>query len=193
MHSYSLSEERNLTVYFYLAVVSIFLFFIIYRLLNIISIQIPWYIESPSALTIFFLMFFLFDRYIWKLPVLSFLSKTPVLEGDWKGYITSTHNNHKSRYSVKLSITQTWSKIQINMRCNSSKSKSNSAVIIQNDSDIELIYTYKNIPKANSVITMNRHIGTVELSLNKNTLEGEYYTNRDRTNQGYIKLNKIIT
>lgn len=54
-----------------------------------------------------------------------------------------------------------------------------------------LIYDYLNEPNSDAVETMHMHRGTARLVLTgADQLEGDYYTGRDRSNIGVIKLRK---
>lgn len=55
-----------------------------------------------------------------------------------------------------------------------------------------LSYQYRNAPKPGATDTMHAHIGTgvLKLNNNRNELSGEYYSGRDRANQGIIVLTK---
>lgn len=55
-----------------------------------------------------------------------------------------------------------------------------------------LTYQYRNVPKPGAKDTMHAHVGTGVLKLNANRTElsGEYYSGRDRANQGLISLAK---
>ena len=66
-------------------------------------------------------------------------------------------------------------------------------MLVDNPSNIRIIYTYRNTPKSDAEETMQMHIGTTSLLLsnNGNKLEGQYYSGRGRLNTGTISLTKV--
>jgi hypothetical protein len=55
-----------------------------------------------------------------------------------------------------------------------------------------MVYEYSNTPRPGAASTMHAHRGTVRLGINSsvNKLEGEYYSGRDRANQGILTLTR---
>jgi hypothetical protein len=93
-----------------------------------------------------------------------------------------------------MTIHQTWTKIVIQYQTETSTSCSRMAAINVTPGPSEgLAYEYMNDPKATATGTLHAHRGFAFLrpSPNGEVLEGEYYTGRDRANQGRLQLRRV--
>lgn len=158
------------------------------------NIQMPFYVEAPSISFIYGLLFYFFDRYLWKL---NFFKKLNIiiaedLNGEWTGKAKSSFDEFNNEIDVKLIIKQTATKITIQGKFNQSKSISLNANFEKSEVDdsVALFYFYRNEPNYDAIKTMSTHEGSVKLIYNKeeNSLEGYYYSGRDRNNHGTIKV-----
>jgi hypothetical protein len=73
------------------------------------------FIVAPSIapIAIFGILLWLFDRYLWKLPLIRSVSGIPDLEGTWKGTLTRTSSadgeqGEPKEHKAECYITQTW-------------------------------------------------------------------------------------
>ena len=115
--------------------------------------------------------------------------KTPNLNGEWKGHLKSSFDEHSSEIKATLKIFQTWTRIKILLTTEQSSSQSETAsIIIDTPEGKYLSYQYINEPKPNAVKTMSIHRGTTRLLFNEkeNIFTGEYYSGRDRQNIGSL-------
>lgn len=198
LHCYSIDSDERTKIPLYLAVLSLILTALLYSILSIINFKMPWqleplYLSAPSALAIYFIVSELFDKYCWNWVIFQKIGliKTPDLNGCWVGKVASSHDDHTQSYDVKVEICQQWLTINIVLNTQFSMSHSFMAGILLNDPHgITLHYHYINEPSSDAVSTMHSHRGTTWLIFNKttNSLEGEYYTGRDRRTIGIIKL-----
>jgi len=63
------------------------------------------------------------------------------------------------------------------------------SLLVHQPDGITLSYEYKNEPKHNAPCTMHAHRGTAVLRLKRGySMDGEYYTGRDRLNFGVLNL-----
>ncbi len=189
MHPYSIDTEERKNVYLMLAVISIVFSLGFYKILDNYRIALPQWVESPSVLFFYGILFLIFDKYLWKLLVEIHLIKTPNLNGKWFGFIKTSFDEHSSKIRATLNIFQTWTKIKIVLATKQSLSYSEAAsVVIDVPEGVYLNYQYINEPKANAVQTMSIHHGTTRLlfSDKKNTFDGEYYSGRDRQTFGSL-------
>jgi len=196
MHTYSIDTEERKNILLILAIVSIIFSWGFYKILGNYQISLPWWVESPSVLFFYGVFFVIFDKWLWQYVKKINFVKTPNLNGEWNGNLKSSFDNHTSETNATLKIFQTWTKIKILLITDQSISKSETAsVVIDAPEGNYLSYQYINEPKSNAVNTMSIHRGTVRLIFDKkeNTLNGEYYSGRDRQNFGSLSFKiKVI-
>jgi hypothetical protein len=193
MHPYSIDTEERENILLFLAIVSIVLAWSFYKILSYYKITLPWWVESPSVLFFYGLLFVIFDKWVWKFFIKIGFVKTPNLNGEWRGHLISSFNEHSSEIKATLQIFQTWTKIRILLSTVQSVSRSESTSIIVNTPEgAYLSYQYINEPKSNTVNTMSIHRGTTRLLFDgrENTLVGEYYSGRDRQNFGGLNFKR---
>ncbi|MCD2348879.1 Cap15 family cyclic dinucleotide receptor domain-containing protein [Clostridium guangxiense] len=199
MHSYSIDTKERIYVIFYLALISVLGVVLLKDLLKLITF-IPLSISISSAsLSAFLVLYKLFDKYFWKWKLIRFIFKikTPILSGDWEGEYESSYKKDGERVNgtVKINISQTWSKISI--RClNSGSSKSYSqiaGIFIKHSKGIVLKYEYENEPEDSFVDSMGKHSGFECLVFDEkdNTMSGTYYTDKYRRTFGTKHYKKI--
>ena len=191
MHPYSIDIEERKYILLCLAIVSIVLSWGFYGIFSIYKITLPWWVETPSVLFFYGLLFFLFNKWVWKLFNNIGLVKTPNLNGEWAGFLRSSFDEHSSQMKATLKIFQTWTRIRILLTTEHSSSQSETAsIIISAPEGKYLSYQYINEPRSNSVKTMSIHRGTTRLLFNEKeeTFDGEYYSGRDRQNFGSLRF-----
>ena len=189
MHPYSIDTEERKNILLFLAILSIVLAFGFQRILGYYKIVLLWWIETPSVLFFYGVLFIAFDKWFWKIAKKIGFVKTPNLNGEWVGYLKSSFDECSSEMKATLQIFQTWTKIKILLSTDQSISYSESASLIINTPEgAYLSYQYINEPKSNAIETMSIHRGTTRLIFNKkeNILAGEYYSGRDRQNFGSL-------
>lgn len=187
MHSYSIDSEERMRLPFFIAVASILLAIAIQGLLLTANITVPWWSEAPSALGLYGLFYYIFDNFLWKWQPLRLLNivKTPNLNGNWKGELTSSFDNFTEKCEVLLKIHQSWTRINITLTTYSSISQSVVGAISSYDMEENtLSYQYSNKPIPKATSTMHPHEGTAVLNFQKESCHGTYYSNRDRQNYG---------
>ncbi|MFV5492730.1 hypothetical protein VXQ04_01495 [Acinetobacter towneri] len=139
--------------------------------------SIPNFI-STAILTasLFFIFYYAFNNWVWKLKFISDFLKFPNISGDWVCKGESSFENLSWQAQVK--ITQTWDRIRIVLITDKSSSESVSAAIIYDDvKGYTLVYNYRNQPDSLDDEQLKTHIGFVELKLdlNNNQASGNYY------------------
>jgi hypothetical protein len=160
------------------------------RILAVMHISVPWWLDAPSTLAFYGALYSLFDRYLWRNSLMSKLGlvRIPNLAGQWDGYLVSSFDGHEKRHHLVISIFQSWTHIAVFLTTTTSVSRSCAAVIqIDDPEGISLIYQYQNQPLADAMKTMHMHYGTAMLRVsNGNCLVGDYYAGRDRRTFGRI-------
>ena len=194
-------EQNNYREFSFLVLIlfaiSIIVVYLFSKIINIFEVQVPFFVSLPSILGVYGGIFYLFNNYLWKLPIFKKIKiiNSENLNGQWKGYIRSSYDNMQSEIITELNIKQTATKIKIYGKFSDSQSVS----INENfefsdiDNNIALFYFYKNAPNYDAIDTMAMHEGSAKLIFNKekNSLEGSYYSGRDRNNYGTIFVKRI--
>ncbi|MDM8566631.1 hypothetical protein QUF74_13395 [Candidatus Halobeggiatoa sp. HSG11] len=74
----------------------------------------PPYFEAPSAMGLFGLLFWGFNKYLWKISFIRTMLGIPNLNGKWKGTLSRTDHGQEIEekdIEVSLSVMQTWTKM----------------------------------------------------------------------------------
>jgi len=142
----------------------------------------------------------LYDKYLWKLPVLNLLNNVPNLNGIYEGEIAYHYNEQDSTKSCRLEITQTCSNIKVKSIFNKdgendTQSVSEEAFIKTDDvGDQHLYFYYHNQGSYKSGDTLDSHDGmnVLEILKEKETvkLKGYYFTNRNPQTKGCMEVTK---
>ena len=193
---YSTDSGERKTVMFWLAIISVVICYIIYYCLEKKQVSLSYWVSAPSVLGVFGLLYFIFNKWLWKWSLLhkTRLVIVPVLDGRWEGYLTSSYDNFKSEKHITISIYQDWTEVLIVLETDSSKSYSSTASVVTfNPHCFTLTYEYVNIPTPTALETMHMHIGsaTLEYKEHSKDIVGSYFSGRDRKNVGDIKLKRI--
>lgn len=166
-------------------------------MLQLYKINVPFYIELPSISAIYAILFWIFDRYLWKLLIFKKIGIIVAddLSGIWKGVVKSSYDDFKSEIYAELDIQQSATRIKIRGVFNQSKSVSihENFSVSEIDGKAALFYFFRNEPNYDAEETMAIHEGSVKLIHDKtsDTLEGYYYSGRDRNNHGTIKVKRV--
>ena len=192
MHPYVTNSKERVRVVVCLALLSVIIMYGFHVFLSKAGILWPWWLEAPSVWGVFGVLYRWFDIQLWRFPWLRKIRivEVPDLNGQWRvqGYSATDEKS----FTGKVFIQQTWTQISITMETEYSRSHSLTASLLLNQPDgTTLSYEYRNEPKANAPSTMHAHRGTAVLYLSdNNSLEGEYYSGRDRQNYGTLQLAK---
>lgn len=195
MHTYSINSEEHKHISLYIAVVAILLAWALYLFSKNIF-PLPWWIEAPSVIGFYGILYKWFENKLWRNKhirrVLSI--KTPLIDGNWSGSITS-HSIHANGLIPikKFCIKQTWSHMLIYLETETSESNSFEASMNVDEFGTPRIhYQYINKPKDSAPETMHVHYGSASAKLDDNgLLQTEYYSGRDRNNMGSFEVKKL--
>lgn len=193
MHPYAIDSLERRNVILGLTFISIALAYAFHHGIERLGVQAPWWADAPSVMGILRILETLFDRWLWRIGIWRRLRvvKVPDLNGCWDAEGETSFEKGRS-YTAKFRIQQTWAYISIVMETDHSISHSLSASLLINQPEgVTLIYEYRNEPKHGATQTMHSHRGTCVLRLkDKDILEGEYYSGRDRQNYGGLTLRR---
>lgn len=202
MHDYSIDKHPKEKVLFILALIAITTAPLLQDVADIfvayLEVNAGWSSAPVVAVPVFAIfagLYFLFNKYLWKINWLRKVLLVPDLNGIWecRGH-SILKNGEPANYDwvSTISISQSWSKILIHSKTSQSESKSISASIYHEDGiGYRLLYQYNNKPNADELDLMN-HSGSAELLFAEDTssASGSYYTDRHRTTVGTMELNK---
>jgi len=197
MHQYQTDDNVKNNFLIVAVLLAVLLAYLFYLATQYFQVQIPWWIESPSILGFFGLIYWMYDKYLWKTKFVQNIEwlKTPDISGNWKAEIRTSHDGFGEVVSGRVVIRQTAFKISIALETNTSTSNSILAALLRSEkiSEFELIYNYINYPKADSLETMSIHLGTTRIAISddQKIMDGEYYTGRDRGNFGRIIFSRL--
>lgn len=204
MHKYT-NENFNLVGFSSLitAVTLLFIYGINLFLKKIgLDIQVPFNILGILLIggTIYFsVLFFLAEKLILRIPLLSKICKVPNLNGNWeiKGNGKNNKTEEINNWSGKLEIEQTLERISVRLTTttSTSTSKSLTAALRYDEGCYILKYDYDNSPNNSAPKDMNKHSGRCEIRFTKDLLEGvANYTNimTDRETYGIMNLIKVV-
>ncbi|HSX09136.1 MAG TPA: hypothetical protein VLF93_03220 [Candidatus Saccharimonadales bacterium] len=151
--------------------------------------NLPWWIDKPTPLVIYGLLFILFDIYLWKINIFRFFGvvTVPNLEGRWEGKHVSSHKENGLNTEVPgaLEIDQTFSKISFRAYFPESKSKKVIASFGNEGDNQYLYYTYDSEIAVKSKEKMKNHLGTAKVeyveSGKSKKLKGTYFNSAGNT------------
>lgn len=153
---------------------------------NIYTTFVPFFLIFIGCYVI---IYKLFNECIWnKRIVLDYLNIHD-LNGNWEGY-TETSKYGKKKF--KVTIKQTWTTIDMNLKTDQSSSKLISFSFNKSKQMHDICYTYYSEVKQNQK-EINSHYGTCILDIDENNeiLEGTYFTDEQRGTYGEIYLKRI--
>jgi hypothetical protein len=197
MHTYVTDSDARRLVPLLLAALSVLASWGLFEIVKAIQITPPWWFDMPSLMGFYGLFYTVFDRWLWRAPIIRRIGlvKVPDLNGKWEGSTTSSFDEHRSHRAASIQILQTWTRIRIDLETADSRSCSQTAAIITKIPDCAIIsYEYLNEPRADAVATMHAHRGTARHTLcivdGTEVFDGEYYTGRDRATFGTLHFKR---
>lgn len=150
MHPYITDSNERRDVALILAGLSVALSVLVSKFLKFCELEIPSWIDVTSVAGFYALLYTFFDKYWWKWPTFraSGIVKVPLISGDWRGYILSSHNDFAFEHSVEMHIEQNWTRMRISLQGRLSRSHSFlAAIFIDAHDGTVLDYEYQNDPK----------------------------------------------
>src|SRR5437773_5962214 len=131
MHAYATDEDRIRRI-LYLALLALLLNHGLLTFVNTWRNSVPQWVDAPSAMTLFGLTFWIFDRHVWRWKCRSFGPSTiPDLNGTWAGIVHSSFDRKETL--VVVLINQTWTRIKIQLESEQSRSASTMASVSTKD------------------------------------------------------------
>jgi len=190
LHEYTVIGHPRQKVIFIVAIVSIFASHFITNIIH------SWLSFSLSAFTLFTILYFLFNQYIWKFSLFEKVFRFPNIAGEWEctGLATNITSNQDFDWEGTTTITQTWDKVLISLRTKTSPQSLSLTGGIRHFPGVgyKVTYHYENTPSA-SAVEVKKHEGFCILTFSSDlsTAEGCYFNNiKDRASYGEMKLKR---
>lgn len=153
-----------------------------------------------SAPAIYTILYFNFDKKLWKMKYVKKLLGIPNLNGEWVGKAKSSIGDN-AEYTMKLEVEQTWSKISFiaSFPDTNSKSESNCAsFFVEANGNIKVGFGFINRSRE---VNSQQYDGYNILELDsENVISGRYFNNRDSIalgiaggNKGQFNLTKTVS
>jgi hypothetical protein len=154
----------------------------------------PSVLSLVGAGAVFGALYWIFNRYAWRWPVLNPAVKVPNLSGEWECSGKTFNPDGTVQYDWKALVTiyQSWDKIRVRLKTEQSGSDSIAAALVCDDADgYRLLYNYRNHPRIVEV-ELQSHIGFCDLNFAKDlkSAEGEYFNGHGRNTFGSMHLTK---
>lgn len=196
MHSYSIDKKIRTHISIALFVASIAASMLLRTILSPYLVKITAQLSSTminpiiefisssgifpnflEAAGIFSFLSFIFEKWIWKLPFISFFHRIPNLNGHWEGELHSSYSDEAIH--MDLDIVQTWSEISFRSTFPKSTSSSNTAAIHMEDNRGISIYFGFHNDSSDIASGMQSYDGYNILTLDDNdTISARYFNNR---------------
>lgn len=196
MHTYARNCKLHPTLIAVISILSIGLAWAIGLGANKLSASMGVPISGISAVSLFGLLWLLFDQHLWKFGFLRRALLVPDLNGTWRcagKTVTQGGDSADFEWESEITIRQSWSKIFIRLKTAQSGSKSITASLYhEGDGCYRLMYPYENDPKP-SEQELKHHRGFADLLFDASvgSAEGRYFTDGDRLTVGEMELTRI--
>jgi len=155
----------------------------------------PAVLSLVGAGTVFSVLYWLFDRYVWRWSYLGDLLKVPDLRGNWQciGQTLNADGSQSYAWEGTVTIVQSWDRLRVRLKTKQSGSNSIAAAIIYDEADgYQLLYNYRNDPFIGET-ELKSHLGFASLTFSKDkkSANGEYFNGHGRFTFGTMILTRI--
>ncbi|WP_249453436.1 hypothetical protein [Xanthomonas arboricola] len=154
----------------------------------------PVVLSLLGAGTVYAVLYLIFRRWIWRIPLVMQWLKVADLSGTWicEGNPFPRPDSHAVNWTGTMTITQDWDRVRIHLDAGLSKSNSDVAGLVSDPIEgFVLLYSYRNEPKAGET-QLNAHRGFARLVFAKDMKSGngDYFTGDGRHSSGNFTLRK---
>jgi hypothetical protein len=137
-------------------------------------------------------LYWLFDRFAWRIAALGRLLKVPDLSGRWICEGQPLETDQGKPWNGRVTIVQSWDKLRIHLETSQSSSDSVAAAL-QHDAAVgyRLMYHYRNRPRVGEA-SLAPHHGFAELTFSpdERSAKGDYFNGRGRNTFGTMTLKR---
>ena len=152
----------------------------------------PTFFSLVGAGAVYGGIFWLFDRYIWRISRVAKLLRVPDLSGKWTCQGNPLDKGVAVPWQGEMTITQSWDRIRIVINTAHSRSQSLAAAIQYDPAEgYHLFYHYRNEPNV-AAPTMAAHHGFAELIFapDEQSASGDYFNGRGRNTFGTLSITR---
>lgn len=154
----------------------------------------PTVLSLAGAGTVFAVLYWLFDKFVWRWSKIASVLKVPDLSGDWncEGRSLRSDGAVDVAWNGTVTIVQTWDKLRVRLKTDQSGSNSITAAVLYDSADgYRLLYNYRNEPRIEEP-NLKGHVGFADLVFDRNltTAEGPYFNGHGRFTFGTMKLTR---
>lgn len=202
MHEYTVIGHPRQKLIFYIALISILISNFITNYLDkwigqYLNITVTF---SISGITIFGIIYLIFNNYLWRVKLFEKIFHFPNLEGEWKciGLSNNINLNQQFNWESTVIVKQTWDKILISLKTQNSSSRSMSVtggLKYFPGVGYKLTYHYENVPNVATEENLRKHEGFCILTFSEDmkSTDGCYFNNiKDRQSYGEMKLKEKV-
>lgn len=189
MHAYSMKDCARERYIFYVAFVAVVTAAVTRQIAGYLGVVV-----SLTTVSVFTLVFLVFDNWAWRHASLRRIVAIPDLRGSWKltGHSEAATGDQRE-WSAIARIEQSWSRIAISIETEHSRSRSGLAAIERDPGHgFRLIYGYLNEPKSTDA-ELRVHRGTCEVIFSPSLDHGEgaYFNDHQRRTVGTMVWTRI--
>ncbi|MEZ5941135.1 MAG: hypothetical protein R3C18_07075 [Planctomycetaceae bacterium] len=189
MHDYSMRGHPRERLIYFLAAAA-------FSIMPLITTLSGWLGVGLAAtnFTLFGLLFVAFDRFIWRWWPVRRILGLPDLNGKWncEGQQYDENGNAGRSWEGTITIVQTWSRLCVATKTETSRSRSGPASIEKDEGHgFRLLYTYQNDPMPGQP-NLTPHRGTCELVFDEDCTQatGIYFNDHHRRSFGRLTLTR---
>lgn len=149
----------------------------------------PSVMSLIGAGTVYLVLYWVFDRHLWRLPWLGKLLRVPDLQGEWncEGMSYPEMGGGVARkWAGTISIAQSWDRLRIRLTTEQSGSDSVVAAVMHDEAGgYRLFYNYRNDARIDQH-ELNNHVGFCDMTItsDQKTATGDYFNGRGRSTYG---------
>lgn len=174
---------------------------LVFLLLSAVDVaeKLGWPVNLPPAAlsligagSVYLALYFLFDKFAWKIGPISRALKIPNLAGTWRCEGLSTDKTPPLPWTGTITITQSWDRVRVHLKSVQSASNSVAAALVCDPvGGHRLMYHYKNEPRQDEA-ELHAHHGFADMvfSADGKAAYGEYFNGRGRNTFGDMKLTR---
>lgn len=152
----------------------------------------PGVLSLAGAASVYGILYWLFDRFAWKVAPVGRLLKVPNLAGTWACNGTSLERTPHADWTGTLTIVQSWDRLRLHLETAQSTSDSIAAALLYDAAvGYRLLYHYRNSPRIGE-LDLAAHHGFAELvfAQDEQSAAGEYFNGRGRNTWGTLNLTR---
>lgn len=157
---------------------------------------IEWFEVNPNILGIPFwygMLMGIYEKWVWKWPLLYKWHHIPDLNGTWSGTLTSSYNG--KTIPMEMKIKQTWSQISFQSTFTKTNSESYSnvaAIYVEGNNGIEISFAFRNNSYSVSDKIQSYDGYNILKLVDENTIKAKYFNDRDNPNPNFKGGNKGV-